>query len=147
MSSSHSQSQIGPYLLDEEIGRGGMGLVYRAVHQRSGQNVAIKLLLQPGQESHSRALLDEAITGKKLDHQNCLKSYEVLAYGPTQSPVIVSEYIDGMNLRDFLDSLHSDEPQFRFSPLNATLILEQLFLGLRAAHKAGLIHQDIKPEN
>ncbi|MDF1665740.1 MAG: protein kinase, partial [Planctomycetota bacterium] len=139
--------QIGDYRLQSELGRGGMGVVYKAIHQSSGTQVAIKLLLNPNHELKIKSLIEEAVTGKKVDHPNCLKIYEILSYGGDESPAIVSEYVEGLNARDFLDLPLFVEQDFVFSPLSASLIFEQMLRGLRAAHNAGLIHQDIKPEN
>lgn len=142
-----SLGQIDDYQLQSELGRGGMGVVYKAVHLKSGTQVAIKLLLNPNHELKIKSLIEEAVTGKKVDHPNCLKIYEVLNYGDSESPAIISEYVEGLNARDFLDLPVFIDQEFVFSPLSASLIFEQMLRGLRAAHNAGLIHQDIKPEN
>lgn len=142
-----THTQIGDYEIQSELGRGGMGVVYKAVHRGTGTAVAIKLLINPNHELKAKSLIEEAVTGGKVDHPNCLKIYEILEYGPNKSPAIISEYVEGLNARQFLDLPLFQEASFVFSPLSASLIFEQMLRGLRAAHIAGLVHQDIKPEN
>jgi serine/threonine protein kinase len=147
MTSVRLGQMIGNDQVIRELGRGGMGAVYLAEHLHHKVTVALKILIQHNRELHTQALLDEAVTGAKLDHPNCLKTYEVFLYGPNSSPAIATEFIDGLNGREFLDLPLFQSEEAPLSPLIATLILEQMLKGLRAAHKSGLIHQDIKPEN
>lgn len=143
------ESHLGPYRVLRQIGEGGMGVVYLGEDPQTGQHVALKLLAGQNKEEKSKALVDEALMARRIDHPNCVAVYGVVD-GPGETPVIVSEFVDGVDARRFLDGevFHStpDHP-FCFSPLSALLIIEQMFRGLREAHKIGITHQDIKPQN
>jgi serine/threonine protein kinase len=132
--------QIGTYLIDGEIGRGGMGVVYKATDSRLGRSVAIKAL--PPQIEDSPELLArferEARTLAALNHPNIggihgIEEHQGLKY-------LILEYIDGETLAD----------RIARGPLRVgeTLIIgSQIAKGLAAAHDAGFIHRDLKPAN
>jgi serine/threonine protein kinase len=143
------ESQLGPYRVIRRLGEGGMGVVYLGEDPQNGQRVALKLLLQQNRKDKSTALIEEALTARRIDHPNCVAVYGVFD-GPGETPVVVSEFVDGINAREFFDqALFKRRPGHSnsFSALAALLILEQMFRGLRAAHKIGITHQDIKPQN
>lgn len=143
------ESHLGPYRVLRQIGEGGMGVVYLGEDPDTGQQVALKVLSRQDREEKSKALIEEAVLARRIDHPNCVAVYGMID-GPEESPVIVSEFVDGLDARRFLDlPLFSapGSPGPRFSPLAALLILEQMFRGLRFAHKIGITHQDIKPQN
>jgi serine/threonine protein kinase len=126
-----------------------MGVVYLGEDPQTKQKVALKVLLQQNRKDKSTALIEEALTARRIDHPNCVAVYGVFD-GPSETPVVVSEFVDGIDAREFLDlSVFRQcpgDPQ-SFSPLSSLLIIEQMFRGLRAAHKIGITHQDIKPQN
>ena len=143
------ESHLGPYRVLRQIGEGGMGVVYLGEDPGTGQQVALKVLSSQDREEKSKALIEEAVLARRIDHPHCVAVYGMID-GPEESPVIVSEFVDGLDARRFLDLpvfSTPGSPGPRFSPLAALLILEQMFRGLRFAHQIGITHQDIKPQN
>ena len=139
---SHVQRVLSPtYELDREIGRGGMGIVYRARDARLKRPVAIKLLppeLAFRSEIRSR-FLREAETAAQLSHPNIVPIYSVdekdgLVY-------FVMAYIDGDNLAK---RIHD---QGAVPPTEARRILRDVADALAYAHGHGVVHRDIKPDN
>jgi predicted Zn-dependent protease/predicted Ser/Thr protein kinase len=128
------------YRIIEEIGRGGMGVVFRAHDQHLDREVAIKVLT-PGtitDESARKHLRKEALALSKLNHHNIATVYDF----DTQRGVdfLVMEYIPGITLREKLAA----------GPLPEKEVLRlgvQLAEGLSAAHEHGVVHRDLKPGN
>ena len=128
------------YQIIQEIGRGGMGVVYLARHDELDRCVAIKMLLHgalSGPERLAR-FRTEARTIARLNHPNIIHIYEI---GDSQSiPYIVLEYVDGPNLANAM----AGQPQ----PIRATVsIMITLATAVAEAHRAGIVHRDIKPAN
>jgi serine/threonine-protein kinase len=132
----------GRYVLDELIGSGGYGVVWRATDTVLSRPVAVKLL-QPRYTQHSEALgrfRAEARHAGSLSQENIA---QVLDYGEPadgQPPYLVMELVDGPSLEAVLAD----------GPLDASRtmdIVAQAAVALRAAHAAGMIHRDIKPGN
>ena len=133
-------TRIGSYSIDGEIGRGGMGVVYKATDRRLGRSVAIKAL--PARLAESAELTArfarEAKTLAALNHPNVggihgVEEYQGLKY-------LILEYVDGETLAERLAR----------GPLRVGEALEvcsQIAAGLAAAHDAGFIHRDLKPAN
>src|SRR5690606_30960548 len=135
-------TQLDKYQLLEEVGHGGMAVVYRAHDSVLQREVAVKVLhahLADREESKLR-LQREAIAVAKLRHDNIL---EIFDYSGPQAPdsYIVTEFIHGPTLREWIDD--SLDPR----PAVAALIIHRLCLALGHAHRSGIIHRDIKPEN
>ena len=130
-------TQLGRYLVLEHIGAGGMGTVYAAWDPRLDRKLALKLLSAPSASSEAR-LLREAQALARLDHPNVIKVHDVGTYA--SQPFVAMEFVDGETLRSWLERGGHDWKQ-----------LLEVFLaagaGLAAAHAAGLIHRDFKPEN
>jgi serine/threonine protein kinase len=124
------------YRLDEEIGHGGMGVVYRAYDMTLAREVALKLLSQQEVGTEGRArLIREAQTVAKMDHPNIVSVFDAGEY--QKSPYIVMPFIEGRTLREYqTDDL--DE---------IIEIVRQICLALDHAHNNGIIHRDLKPEN
>ncbi len=132
--------QIGPYLLKEEIGRGGMGIVYAAEDARLGRTVALKAL-PPSytREPHARErLAREARAAAALAHPFIATIYALEEIDGEL--FIASELVRGVTLRAELAG--GALPRDR---LEATLL--EVAAALDAAHRQGIVHRDLKPEN
>ncbi|MEM9063963.1 MAG: protein kinase [Planctomycetota bacterium] len=133
-------TSVGPYLIDRELGRGGMGVVYRGTDTRLDRPVAIKVL--PDEVAADPERLGrferEAKTLAQVTHPGIAGIYGVEREGDTR--YIVLEMIEGETLAAQLDrgALPVDE---------AIEIACQIGAGLAAAHDAGIIHRDLKPAN
>lgn len=137
----HTNARIGAYLLGEEIGRGGMGVVYRATHVHLGRDVALKLLAPElsGNEEFRRRFLRESRLAASLDHPNIVTVYD--AGDADGTLYIAMRYIAGADLAQYL------RDQGPLDPLAALSLLDQVAAALDAAHERGLIHRDVKPAN
>lgn len=133
------------YKIEEIVGRGGMGVVYRATDKLSEKTVALKLI-RPERLTGSHAikkLISEGITARDIRHPNIVAVYDV---GESEGqPFVSMEYLDGQSLR----SWHREKTQKRedVSLIVACRIIAETLKGLRAAHEAGVVHRDLKPEN
>ena len=132
--------EVGHYEILERLGRGGMGVVYRARDARLGRTVALKLL--PPRFTRDRERLRrferEARAASSLNHPNILTIYDIGTDGPT--PFIATEFIDGETLRERMGR----------APLplaESVRVAAQVADALVAAHEAGIVHRDVKPEN
>jgi serine/threonine-protein kinase len=128
------------YEILAELGRGGMGVVYKALHLRLNRVVAIKMVLtgaHAGQEELVR-FLAEAETVAQLLHPNIVQIYEVGTHN--QLPYCSLEYVEGGNLTQKL-RLALLEPQA------AARLVESLARAMHFAHQHGIIHRDLKPSN
>ena len=137
-----SDKDFGRYQLENEIGRGGMSVVYRASDPRLQRSVAVKVM-HPHlavREDARRRLLQEATAIARLEHPNVLKVYDY-DYLQEGSAYIVSELIEGLTLKEWVQ-----EHPIRYCEVAALLALP-IFDALSHAHEQGIIHRDIKPEN
>ena len=133
--------QIGRYRVLSLLGTGGMGEVYLAQDSRLGRKVAIKILPASFTKDQERVrrFEQEARAASRLSHPNICVIHEV---GETDDGrhYITMEYIDGVTLRQRMTNL-----QMRLA--EALDIAIQVASGLSAAHQAGIVHRDVKPEN
>ena len=129
------------YLITSELGRGGMGVVYRAHDQLLNRDVALKLMREDviNQSERRARILTEARAASALNHPGITTIYDV---GETVDHLfIVMELVLGQTLRDRLSSNGSIEP------LALTQLGAQIAEALHTAHSHGVVHGDIKPEN
>jgi len=129
---------IDRYEVLDRLGRGGMGLVYRARDPRLGRTVAIKVLLNDDEEFRRR-FLQEAQLAATLHHRNIVTVFD---YGEQESgPFIVMEYIEGATLADYLQSGSALALDRKLE------LLLDLSTAIDYAHNHGIVHRDIKPAN
>jgi len=134
-------ARVGPYTLDEKIGEGGMGVVYRATSRSASRRAAVKLLA-PGR-SGERALARfarEAELTSRLHHPNTISVFD---FGPTADGgyYYAMEYVEGQDLEKLV------EREGAQAPARVAHLLAQLAASLAEAHAAGLVHRDVKPAN
>ncbi|MFI6763078.1 ricin-type beta-trefoil lectin domain protein [Micromonospora sp. NPDC050417] len=133
------------YVLVERIGQGGMGRVWRARDEMLQRDVAVKeIVAPPGLTDESRQelrerSLREARAIARLDHPNVVRVFDVLTSGG--EPWIVMEYIPS---RSLYETISTDGP---LPPVRAAEIGLGLLGALRAAHRSGIMHRDVKPAN
>jgi serine/threonine-protein kinase len=131
----------GRYRIRGRVARGGMATVYHATDERLERNVAVKII-HPDHARDDRFLqhfADEANTVARLTHPNVVAVYDQGTHEGL--PYLVMEYVRGRTLREVLRDRH------RLDPSEALAVLEQVLAALAAAHRAGLVHRDVKPEN
>jgi serine/threonine-protein kinase len=132
------------YRIEQILGRGGMGIVYKAADTQLDETVAIKTL--PGDVmTRSPEELErfkrEIRLARKITHRNVLRTYD---YGEAEGVYFISmECVRGYTLSELLD----EAANHRLAPRVALGIARQICRGLEAAHEQGIIHRDIKPQN
>ncbi|MBP9086929.1 MAG: serine/threonine protein kinase [Kofleriaceae bacterium] len=138
-------TELGKYRLLGRVGQGGMSVVYRALDQSLGRDVAIKVLhshLAESQEARDR-FAREARAVAKLRHPNILEIYDYSGAHDARADAsyIVTEFIDGQTLKQFVTAQPLGFPEI------AALIVMDIAAALAHAHEALILHRDIKPEN
>lgn len=128
------------YRLLSELGRGGMGVVYKARDERLGRDVALKVLLagEHADVAHRQRFLDEAAAVGGLDHPNVVRVYQTGEHGG--NPYLSLEFCPGGSLASRLGG----KPQ---KPKQSAALMAKIAAGVQAAHAAGIIHRDLKPGN
>jgi serine/threonine protein kinase len=129
------------YQIQEEIGRGGMGVIYKALHTSLNRPVAIKVLHpQYGADgAFLKRFQREARAMARLDHENIIRVFDVEENQGTY--YIVMEFFPGRNLKQLILE------KGKLSPLESLSIALQTSEALSYAHSHGIIHRDIKPGN
>jgi serine/threonine protein kinase len=132
---------LGKYKLLDQLGRGGMSMVYVAEHTGMRRKVALKVL--PKSRVNDASFLErfciEAQASAALDHPNIVRAFDFDSQGDTY--YLVMEHIEGRNLRDIV----IEDGPLSFD--RAANTIRQSALGLQHAHDAGMVHRDIKPAN
>ncbi len=133
-------SSLGHYRIVKAIGAGGMGEVYLAEDKNLGRKVAIKLLPSglTKNSAHLHRFEQEARVASSLNHPNILTIHEIGSQGGKQ--FIVMEFVEGETLRARL-------AKQRIKLLESLEVSIQVASALAAAHEAGIVHRDIKPDN
>ncbi len=131
----------GRYRVRSRVARGGMATVYTAVDERLERTVALKII-HPGQATDPRFVdrfTREAKTIARLTHPNVVAVYDQGRHEGL--PYLIMEFVRGRTLRDILN----DSP--RMNPSDALAVMEQMLAAIAAAHRSGVVHRDVKPEN
>ncbi len=139
------ETRLGPYVVVAPLGKGGMGEVYRAFDPRLEREVAIKVLPEAlaGDSDLLRRFRDEALTASRLKHPSIVHIYDVGEQSSDEGPVVhyvAMELIEGRTFGSLLEGAALSWQQLH--PL-ALQVLE----GLEQAHRAGIVHRDLKTEN
>lgn len=133
-------TQVGPYRIMEQLGQGGMAVVYKAYHASLDRYVAIKVLHRAFMEdtNFQTRFQREARVVARLEHPNIVPIYDYAEY--ESQPYLVMKYIEGETLKARLrrGSLSADE---------ITHIVEKVGAALAYAHRQGILHRDVKPSN
>jgi eukaryotic-like serine/threonine-protein kinase len=131
---------LGQYRILDEIGRGGMGQVFRAQHVMMGRTVAIKVLPRAKSTSESEAAFQREIRMlARLDHDNLVRALDAGHDGKVY--YLVTELVPGLDLR------RQVLKHGRLDEMRAASVISQAAVGLAYAHGQGLVHRDVKPAN
>jgi serine/threonine protein kinase len=140
LKNGRTKLNLGPYIVTDFIGQGGMGHVFKAVHEMMGRESAIKVLpLHKSTDDARRNFRREIRTQAQLDHTNLVRAYDAGEDGNVS--YLVVEFVPGTDLRRLVRS------QRRLTMQQAASIIMQAAHGLEYAHRRGLIHRDVKPGN
>jgi len=137
--------RLGPYVIESELGRGGMAMVYRAHDPRHGRTVAVKVLRPEvaGLLARERFAREIGIVGR-LSHPGILQLYDSGAFTRDDGTPIVYYSMPCLSGRSLRDRLR-EQPEL---PLDEALtVAREVAAALAYAHDAGVVHRDIKPEN
>ena len=134
-------SRLASYRLDEQIGRGGMAVVYRAYDTRLERPVAIKVLAPElaRDEAFRQRFIRESRTAAAVDHPNIIPIFE--AGEANRVLFIAMRFVHGPNVQELV------EAEGPLSAVRACHIITQVAAALEAAHSHGLVHRDVKPGN
>ena len=135
----------GKYRIERQLGKGGMGAVFQAIHLGTTRTVAVKVIVPQlaGQEEFLLRFQREAEAAGRLRHPNVVN---VTDFGFTtvdgrQFAYLVMEFLDGLSLSGFLRKNPTPAPDEILD------IVDQIALALDAAHESGIVHRDLKPDN
>lgn len=139
-------SRISHYRIENQIGVGGMGQIYKAQDETLGRLVALKMLpvAFTSDSERVRRFRQEALAASRLNHPNIITIFEIVHQDSNH--FIAEEYVEGKTLRELLTDPQSQK-QRSLSLERSLEIAIQIARALKAAHTAWIIHRDIKPEN
>jgi tetratricopeptide (TPR) repeat protein/predicted Ser/Thr protein kinase len=134
----------GRYQIQQRIGSGGMGVVYRALDEQLGLCVALKALRPDAAGNGDNGRLEERLRrelllARQVSHRNAVRIHDIGQDGGVL--FLTMDLVEGRSLREVLRA------EKTFSPDRAVAIVRQLALALEAAHDEGIVHRDIKPAN
>ncbi len=142
----------GRYDLGEELGKGGMGVVYRAKDRKLKREVAIKVILSPTgilDQSEVDELVAEARTMAQFTHPNVIGVLDIAQQRGI--PYIVMEYIEGTTLggtcKPFFSQMKQPGADLLAEGEKVLLVLQQYIAGVAEIHRLGRVHRDLKPDN
>jgi eukaryotic-like serine/threonine-protein kinase len=134
-------TQLGVYDILSKIADGGMGTVYKAKNRNTGAIVAVKVIAPA--TAKNPILLQrferEFVAAKVLDHINVVKAIDYC--GALPHPFLVMEFVDGLSIGQRI------EQRGAYPEAEAVKLVAQVCDGLQCAHKQGLVHRDVKPDN
>lgn len=141
MTDDSTHETFGTYEIMDELGRGGMGKVYRARHVTLDRIVALKMLSEQFSKDHGfvQRFLREARTAARLNHPNIVQIYDFGQVGAVY--YLAMEFVEGHSVGAWLRS------QGRFSERDAVNIIRYVCIALGVAHAQGMVHRDVKPDN
>lgn len=129
------------YRIDEKIGEGGMGKVYKATHTLMGATVAIKVLRSDFSSDTVERFRREAMAASLLRHPNVLLVRDFVVNKDSRTAYLVMEFLEGSTLRKKM------KLQKQIGYKDALTVMKQICAAVNAAHVKGIIHRDLKPEN
>jgi eukaryotic-like serine/threonine-protein kinase len=134
-----SGTKLGPYVVQEFIGEGAMGLVYRAYHAQLERSAAVKVLqaIAAGPDSAAR-FRHEALAIAQMRHPNIVNVFDFGEYEGT--PYMIVEFVPGGNLAGRMEQAPVDQA-------SSLKYLRGIAAGLDYAHALGIVHRDVKPAN
>jgi serine/threonine protein kinase len=140
LKTGRTKFNLGPYIISDWVGQGGMGQVFKCVHEVLGRESAIKVL--PLDKTTDYAISNfhrEIKLQAKMDHPNLVRAFDAGKDGKVH--FLVTEYVPGRDLRRLIRS------QGALQTAQAAGVIMQVASALHYAHREGLIHRDIKPGN
>lgn len=140
MRAGRRRFRLGQYTVLDEVGKGGMGRVFRAEHAMMGREVAVKVLPREKATPESEAAFrrEMRMLGR-LDHENLVRAFD--AGFDAQVYYLVTELVPGVDLKRFVKE-HGP-----LDEVTAAFVVAQAARGLAYAHEQGLVHRDVKPGN
>jgi len=133
--------QVGPYQILSELGRGAFGAVFLAKREGLGRQVALKVLLPGADEISQARFKQEAKLASQLEHPNVVRCCDLGRDAERGLLYLALDYVEGGSLKDRL-KLTGPLP-----PEEAARLVLQISEGLDYAHRAGVLHRDLKPDN
>ncbi|NLE36616.1 MAG: protein kinase [Pirellulaceae bacterium] len=132
---------FGDYKILYLVGSGSFARVYRAVHRRTGEVVAVKVLRKRFSENPAdcKVFIREGLLGKSLRHKNIVRIHDVVA--TKQAHFLVMEFVEGRNLRQFI------KIRGKIEPAEATRLMIDITGGLQHAFERAMTHRDLKISN